>query len=288
MSNDAASHTFEATDQDFAQTVVERSYQVPVLVDFWAPWCEPCRTLGPLLEKLVAEYGGAVLLAKVNVDENQKLAYALQIRSIPAVKLIMDGKLKDEFMGAYPEPQVREFLDHNLPTAVEIEAKEGVGKLREGDTETAEQKFRETLKNDPKNAKALVGLGLIQIDRGNLVEAKQMLADAVEQDDIRRELAQLRAKVFLHENADGDEGALRARLQADPQDLEARFALACRDALNGRAEQALASLLEIVKTDRKFKEDAGRKGMVAVFDILPPDSPHTQAYRGKLSLILFS
>jgi putative thioredoxin len=288
MSNQAGTQKFEATDQDFAQTVVERSYQVPVLVDFWAPWCAPCRTLGPVLEKLAEESDGKFVLAKVNVDENQQLAYALQIRSIPAVKLIIDGKLKDEFMGAYPEPMVREFLEHNLPSPEELEAKEGVGKLKAGDTASAKKMFQETLANDPKNAKALVGLGLILIDEGDLEEAKKLLSQAVEKDEIRRELTQLRAKVFLAEHATGEERAWRARLSTDPKDLEARFALACHDARKGRFEPALAAFLDIVKKDRKFKEDAGRKGMVAVFDLLPPDSPLTSTYRGKLSSILFS
>jgi len=288
MSIQDRSTTFVATDQNFAQTVIERSHQVPVLVDFWAPWCAPCQTLGPVLERLAGESNGKFVLAKVNVDENQQIAYALQIRSIPAVKLIVDGKLKDEFMGAYPEPMVREFLQQNLPSEQELEAKQGVEKLHSGDTAEAQRMFRETLAGDPKNAKALVGLGLILIDEGDLEGARDLLGQAVEQDDIRRELAQLRAKVFLAEHAAGDTGSLKARAQADPKDLDAKLALACQDALGGRAEPALVALLDIVRTDRKFKEDAGRKGMVSVFDILPPDSPLINQYRGKLSSILFS
>jgi len=281
MSNLASPYVFDATDQDFTHSVIERSHEVPVLVDFWAPWCAPCKTLGPLLEKIVDEGQGRFLLAKVNVDENQQLAQALQIRSIPAVKLIMDGKLKDEFMGAYPEPMVREFLDANLPTPQDLEAQEGVGLLKAGDTGTARKKFEETLATDPKNAKALVGLGLIKIEEGDLEGTKKLIEQVVEQDDIRHELAALQAKVYLTEHASGGNGA-------GSNELEGKFAQACRDAIQGRYEPSLEVFLEIVKRDRKFKEDGGRKGMVAVFAMLPPDSSLIKDYRGKLSLLLFS
>jgi putative thioredoxin len=281
LSNQPSPYVFDATDQDFTQSVIERSHEVPVLVDFWAPWCAPCRTLGPLLEKLVDESQGRFLLAKVNVDENQQLAQALQIRSIPAVKLIMEGKLKDEFMGAYPEPMVREFLDANLPSAEDLEAEEGVGLLKSGDTSTAQKKFEETLATDPKNAKALVGLGLIKIDAGDLEGTKKLLDQVVEQDDIRHELAALQAKVYLTEHKAAGNGT-------SPNELEGKFAQACQDGLQGRYDSSLAAFLEIVKRDRKFKEDGGRKGMVAVFAVLPPDSPLIMDYRGKLSLLLFS
>jgi putative thioredoxin len=276
---------FDATDQDFAQTVIERSHQVPVLVDFWAPWCAPCRTLGPVLEKLAEESQGRFVVAKVNVDENQQLAYALQIRSIPAVKLIMNGKLKDEFMGAYPEPMVREFLEHNLPTQQDLEAKEAVGLLKSGDAATARKKLEETLAGDPKNSKALVGLGLILADEGDLAGARKLLEQAVEQDDIRHDLAALRAKVYLMENAGGGNGT---PLQPGASELELKFAQACRDALGGRYDAALAAFLDIVKRDRKLKEDGGRKGMVSVFSLLPPDSTLTSEYRSRLSSLLFA
>lgn len=279
--------TYDATERDFETTVLQKSFEVPVLVDFWAPWCQPCLTLSPTLEKLAAESEGRFVVAKINVDENQALAQALQIRSIPAVKLIVDGQLRDEFMGALPEPQLREFLEHNLPSESEREAKAGIGELRSGHGEEAEAKFREILTSDPNNNRALVGLGLILVDRGDLDEARQLMERAVEEDDIRRELAQLRGKVFLHENA-GPAEELRAKLAQDPNDLEAKFALACTDAVEGRHTDALEAFLEIVRTDRKFREDAGRKGMVATFDILPPESELADTYRGKLSSILFS
>ena len=287
MSIDPSPTTFDATERDFEQTVIQKSFEVPVLVDFWAPWCAPCKELGPILERMAAESQGRFVVAKVNVDENQQIAHALQIRSIPAVKLIVQGQIKDEFMGAYPEPAIKEFLDLNLPTAQDVEAEQGVGLLKSGDPVEAERVFRETLETDAKNAKALVGLGLILIEQGKLDEAKQMLGQIEEEEDIGREVAQLRAQVFLHEHA-GDEAALRAQLQSDPMNLEAKFGLACRDAVAGRHGPALEAFLEIVNTDRKFRDDGGRKGMVAVFDVLPPESPLEPEYRNKLSSILFS
>ena len=286
MSIDPSPAAFEATERDFEQTVIQKSFEVPVVVDFWAPWCAPCKELGPTLERMAADSKGRFVLAKVNVDENQHLADALQIRSIPVVKLIVQGQIKDEFVGALPEPAIKKFLDLNLPTEQDLEAEQGAGLLKSGDTAAAERVFRETLQSDAKNAKALVGLGLILIDQGKLDEAKERLGQIDEEDDIRRELAQLRAKVFLHEHA-GDEMALRAQLQSDPMNLEAKFGLACRDAVAGRHGPALEAFLEIVKTDRKFRDDGGRKGMVSVFDVLPPKSPLEPEYRNKLSSILF-
>ena len=287
MSNEPASSYFEANDQNFEQAVLQKSFEVPVLVDFWAPWCAPCREIGPILEKLADEGKGRFVLAKVNMDENPNLAFDLQIRSIPAVKLIVEGTIKDEFLGALPEPDLREFLDRNLPTEEDRGAKAGLDIHQTGDTIAAEAVFRETLKQDPANAKARVGLGRILVDSGKWAEAKSLIEDLDEDDDVRRDLANLRGGILLYENAGVEQDLLEA-LQRDPNDLTARFALYCRYAIERKFQEALEGFLGNVKTDRKFMDDAGRRGMIAVLDMLPEGSDLDSTYRNKLSSFLFS
>ena len=286
MSNEPASSVIEANDENFEQAVLQKSFEVPVLVDFWAPWCAPCREIGPILEKLADEGKGRFILAKVNMDENPNLAYALQIRSIPAVKLLVDGTLKDEFLGTIPEPEVREFLDRNLPTEQDREAKAGLDILQAGDSTAAEAVFRETLEQDSANAKARVGLGRILVDSGKWAEAKTLIENLDEDDEIRRDLVNLRAGILLYENA-GVEQELLEALQRNPKDLAAQFALYCRYAIERKFQEAMEGFLEIVKSDRKFMDDAGRRGMIAVLDILPEGSELDSTYRNKLSSILF-
>ena len=232
----------------------------------------------------MAEAGGRFLLAKVNMDESPNLAQALQIRSIPAVKLIVGGRLQDEFMGALPEAEVRAFLERNLAPG---EDRAATATLDEGDSASAEAAFRETLEKNPQDAKARVGLGHVLVDQGQWAEAQVLTGEIEEDDDLRRDLTKLRAKILLQENAGVAEEA-RSDWEADPGNLEALFALACRNALSGEFEAALEGFFTIVQTDRKFKEDAGRRGMLAVFEILPEGSPLDSVYRGKLSSLLFS
>lgn len=288
-------YVIEATDADFQEKVIDASHQTPMLVDFWAPWCGPCKTLGPLLEKLADEYGGRFTLVKVNMDENPMLAQALRIQSIPNVKLVVNGALQDEFAGAYPEPEVRRFLDHHLPSEADREAMQGIKQMDSGDLESAVERFKQTLAEDPKNAVALVGLGNYYIDQGDLEQAKTMergvseveLDRLPDQKSIERDLGELRAKIFLTEHA-GDAAQAAARLEANGEDLQARLQLACAQGLQGQFEPALEHLLYIVKRDRKFQDDAGRKGMIAVFALLPPESPLDGEYRQKLSSLLFA
>ena len=288
-------YVIEATDADFQQKVIDASHQMPMLVDFWAPWCGPCKTLGPLLEKLADEYDGRFTLVKVNMDENPMLAQALRIQSIPNVKLVVNGALQDEFAGAYPEPEVRRFLDHHLPSEADREAIQGIQQMDSGDLESAVERFRQTLAEDPRNAVALVGLGNYYIDQGDLEQAKAMERDVSEveldrlpeQKAIENDLAELRAKIFLTEHA-GDPSEAAAQLEANGDDLAARLPLACAQGLQGQFEPALEHLLRIVKQDRKFQGDAGRKGMLAVFALLPPESPLDGEYRQKLSSLLFA
>ena len=182
---------------------------------------------------------------------------------------------------------MREFLDRNLPTEQDREAKAGLDILQAGDSTAAEAVFRETLEQDSANAKARVGLGRILVDSGKWAEAKTLIENLDEDDEIRRDLVTLRAVILLHENA-GVEQDLMEALQRNPKDLAAQFALYCRYAIERKFQEAMEGFLEIVKSDRKFMDDAGRRGMIAVLDILPEGSELDSTYRNKLSSILFS
>jgi len=285
----AAAPVKTAGDQNFQTVVLERSKTVPVLVDFWAPWCGPCKVVGPVLEKLAAEMAGRFELVKVNMDESPLLAQALMIQSIPAVKLIVNGEIRDEFVGAYPEPEVRRFLEHHLPPPAAVEAVKGLGELQAGHPEDAERKFQEILAKEPKNAVALLGMARIHFAKGDH-DAAKALAERVNELEldklpnakaIARDLASLQGMVFLAEQLKALEGA------ADTSETGALFRKAAGEALGGAYDQALEDFLAVVKRDRAFRQDAGRKGMLAVFSCLPPDSPLVDDYRAKLSMLLF-
>ena len=285
---ESASDVVEATDQDFEVKVIDKSHQVPILVDFWAPWCGPCRVIGPVLEKLASQSPGRFELVKVNMDESPMLAQMLQIQSIPAVKLFINGTIQDEFMGALPEAEVENFLEHNLPSEAVADAVLGMRMLEAGDRQGAMKVFRQVLQGEPKNPIATIGIGHAVLDEGDLDGAREFAAQVnevelerlSERQQMEKMLAALKARIYLTENAEPD--------GAGPAELTTRFSEACQAALRGDFEAALEAFLLIVKTERKFKEDGGRKGMVAVFDLLPANSQLTQAYRQKLSSILFA
>jgi putative thioredoxin len=284
---DPSGDVVEAHDQDFEVKVLERSRQVPVLVDFWAPWCGPCKVIGPVLEKLSKSWGGRFELVKVNMDENPMLAQVLRIQSIPAVKLFINGQIHDEFVGAYPEPEIVRFLEHNLPSEQVGDAVMGLRLWQMGDTPKAKQVFEQVLAQEPDNPAALIGLGHCLMDLGDLEGAKVAAAQVneaaleklTERHEMEKLLAVLRSRTFLTESAQPGEG---------PAELAEAFSAACQQALTGQFEPALERLFEIVRKDRKFREDIGRKAMLAVFELLPPDSPVLATYRQKLSNFLFS
>ncbi|MDH4224081.1 MAG: tetratricopeptide repeat protein [Deltaproteobacteria bacterium] len=270
---------YDATDHNFEETVIRRSQTVPVLVDLWAEWCGPCKVLGPLLDKLAAEYKGRFVVAKVDVDHNPGLAQAFQVQSIPAVKLVVAGQLKDHFMGALPEPQIRAFLDANLPAAGGgDEADQALAALPPGDKEAALKHYQGILAQDPANPSAILGLAHLMAESGQWEEAQKMADSIEEKPENKRNLNGLKAKVYLGQQAEA------------PLDhpLGGAFQTACRQALAGDFQPALDGFLDILKKDRKFAQDGGRQGMLKVFDLLPPDSPLLPEYRQKLSFILFS
>jgi putative thioredoxin len=280
--------TVEVSEDNFEAAVLERSNEVPVLVDFWAPWCGPCKVLGPVLEKLAEEYAGEFVLAKLNVDDNPALASAFEIQGIPAVKLFRDGDLASEFTGALPEPALREFLSKFLPSSADKQAQEAAALEQAGKFTEAKTLYHAILETDPNHARALLGLGSLLINEGDPQAALEHLDKISLVADERKEADRLIARIKLQSGAAQDEAALRAKLNAEPNNVATRFELAQALAGMEKYEEALPEFLTIVKSDRSFQEDGARKAMIQIFEVLGSDDPLTDKYRTELAAVLFS
>ena len=266
----------DVTTATFEREVLEASASVPVLVDFWAPWCGPCRSLTPILEKLEREYGGRFKLAKVNSDENQDLAAAFNIRSIPDVLAFRDGRPVAHFLGAQPESQVRAFIDRLLPSASELERVKG-----------GEPALRKALELDPKNDAARLDLAELLIEERRSDEAERLLEEVQDNAALDARRAALRAAAGFARGGGAGEPELIARLAANPDDLDARYALAQRHAAARRYRQAMDELLAIVRTDKNWRDGEARKQLVNLFTLAADDSELVSEYRRKLATALY-
>ncbi|MBW8369537.1 MAG: co-chaperone YbbN [Thiobacillus sp.] len=277
-------HDLDVGLADFPQHVLEESKRRPVVVDFWAPWCGPCKSLKPVLEKLAAEYGGKFLLAKINSDENQELAARYGVRGIPSVKAFIDGEPVDEFSGALPEGEVRAFLDRLIPGPAD-ELRAQAAELRvAGDLSGALQKLADASRIDPAHIGVRLDAAEIMLDLNEADEAQRLMGSLPDDADPR--VPQMKARLQFMGTAGEDVATLTQRVAANENDLEARLKLANLLVAAGQYEAGMDQLLEIVRRDRGFGDDIGRKTLLAVFNLLDGDE-RVSRYRRLLASALY-
>ncbi len=284
----------DTTAETFATDVLEASTQAPVIVDFWAPWCGPCKQLTPILEKVVKGARGAVRMVKINIDENQQIAAQLRIQSIPAVFAFKNGQPVDGFMGAVPESQVRAFVERLTgdlgPSPVDQILEQASMLFESGDVAQAAQAYGAVLQEDPTNASAIGGLAKCYIKTGDLERAQQTLALAPPEAKSDPAIQSAEAALKLGEQANdaGDIAPLQQKVDANPKDHQARFDLAMALNAGGDREGAVRELLEIVRRDRAWNDEAARKQLLTLFEAFGPTDEVTLSGRRQLSSILFS
>ena len=267
---------------DFSRDVVQRSREVPVVVDFWAEWCAPCRVLGPALEDVAGEYDGAFELVKVDVDANQELSAQHQIQSIPTVVAYRDGKEVSRFTGAYPEAAIRQWVDEFLPTELDAMVDQARTARIDGEDTTAEHLFRQVLGESPDHAEAGTSLASMLIDRGDTDDALVVLGKLTPDAEVER----LQAAARLRATAGDDLSELERRVAADPADESAHIDLARALAARAEYEPALDHLLSVVRAKGGRREEA-HLSMVDIFEVLGDEHPLTQTYRRQLASALF-
>ena len=284
----------DTTTQTFAKDVIEASRKQPVLVDFWAPWCGPCRTLSPIIEKAVRDAKGAVRLVKMNIDDHPAIAGQLGIQSIPAVIAFANGQPVDGFIGALPESQVKAFIARVAGPAGPSEndrlVEEGERLLAANDTAGAAELFSEVLSTDAQSVPAIVGLARAMIAGGDLEHAEETLATLPDTAKADPKVAAVRAQLDLARQTAslGNSGELEARVAANPSDFDARFDLALLLNQRGDREGAADRLLEILRKNRSWSEDKARKQLLQFFEAWGPMDPATLSGRRKLSSMLFA
>jgi len=286
--NDRNKLIFDATAADFSETVIARSREIPVIVDFWAAWCAPCRALGPVLEAEVGRREGRIALARVDVDAEPSLAAEYGIQSIPAVKIFSKGEVVREFVGALPGEEIRRLLDEILPDPAEERIEEAHRLLDAGRWEEAEKIYQAVRERDPARPGAALGLGLIAYHQGRYPEARELLARVTPETPGYEQVPPLMARLFFQRGPAPDMAAVTAALEANPRDPEALYSLALAYGRGGEYLRALDTLLEVLKTDKNYGEGAAREAYLQLLEIVGRRSPDGKRYERELSMVLFS
>jgi putative thioredoxin len=280
-------HAYDVNEADFSRVVIEGSRKVPVLVDFWAEWCAPCRALKPILEKLADEYQGRFLLAKVNSDQNQALAARYGVRGIPNVKAFVGGELVDEFSGALPEAMVREFIEGLMPSEAEELRRQAAAALASGASDGALALLERAAEREPQNDAIRLDRAEILLDLGRADEARALLgALSILTRDETRAAGLIARAAFAGGTAEGAAG-LEQRIAAHPDDLEARLQLARAHVAARRYEAAMEQLLEVIRRDRGYGDDAGRKTLLQVFNLLGNEGELVAKYRRLMASAMY-
>ena len=284
----------DSTEATFMKDVIDASVDVPVIVDFWAPWCGPCKTLGPALEAAVTAAKGKVRMVKINVDENQQISAQLRIQSIPTVYAFFQGRPVDAFQGALPPSEVKKFVDKLAALAGDgglgAALDEADAMLAEGAAVDAAEVFAAVLAEEPENARAFAGLARAHIAAGTLDQAEALLNNAPAAVTKAQEVEAARAQLALARQAAqaGPVDQLRARLDTDPSDHQARFDLAQALHASGDVEGAIDQLLDLFRRDREWNNGAARAQLFTIFDALKPTDPLVQKGRRRLSSLIFA
>jgi putative thioredoxin len=282
-------YIFEANEENFQQLVIDASMQVPVLVDFWADWCAPCRMLMPVLADLAEHYQGRFLLVKVNSDQNQSLSSALGVRSLPTVKLFYQGQVMDEFMGALPESEIRLFLDKNIPRPSDRIVQQGMEALALEQLEQAATCAEQAREMDPDNPRAILLAARVALLRGAYGEAQQWIEALPAAERLKPEATELSQQIQFALDTDDLPAAevLEQRLQQDPKDPEALHQLSLSHAKRQDYPAALELLFRLLAADRNYRDGLARKEIVRMLDLLGGDSALAHQYRRRLATALY-
>lgn len=279
----------EANAQNFEQVVLANSYQVPILVDFWADWCQPCQMLMPILSKLADEYQGAFALVKVNSDENQELAAQFGVRSLPTVKVFKNGEVVDEFMGVQQESEIRALIDKHRVRPTEPYRQQALELHRNGELDNAVALMTQVIEHEPDFYEAVGELAGMLLEQGETEKAEQVMQSIPEgalPENLMQSMQNAAKMAALQAEASGeDTSELEQKLAANPDDLEAMLALAKIRVAQGRTEEGLMLYLGVMQRDRGFQDDAGRQGLLDTFELLG-DDPLVKKYRGKMFSLL--